>query len=81
LTVTVNSPGNVRFLLSGKRIVGCLSRPTTGSYPNYTATCQWKPPVMGYQNLTAELTPSDVTFSRSTSAVGTFWVYKRTTLR
>jgi len=81
LTVTVNSPGTVRFFLSGKRIAGCLSRPTSGNYPNYTATCQWRPPVMGYQNLTAELTPSDPSFSRSTSAVGTFWVYKRATLR
>ena len=81
LTVTVNSPGTVRFLLSGKRVAGCLSRPTSGNYPNYTATCQWKPPVMGFQNLTAELTPSDPSFSRSTSAVGTFWVYKRATLR
>ena len=81
LTVTVNSPGSVRFFLSGKRIAGCLARPTSGSYPNYTATCQWKPPVTGFQNLTAELTPSDITFTRSTSAVGTFWVYKRTTLR
>jgi hypothetical protein len=81
LTVTVNSPGTVRFFLSGKRIAGCLARPTSGTYPNFTATCQWKPPVMGYQNLTAELTPSDPSFSRSTSAVGTFWVYKRTTLR
>ena len=81
VTVTVNSPGTVRFFLSGKRIAGCLSRPTSGNYPNYTATCQWKPPVMGFQNLTAELTPSDPSFSRSTSAVGTFWVYKRTTLR
>jgi hypothetical protein len=81
VTVTVNAPGTVRFFLSGKKIPGCLSRPTTGSYPNYTATCQWKPPVMGYQNLTAELTPSDTSFSRSTSSVGTFWVYKRTTRR
>lgn len=81
LTVTVNSPGTVRFFLSGKRIAGCLARPTSGTYPNYTATCQWKPPVMGFQNLTAELSPSDPSFSRSTSAVGTFWVYKRTTLR
>lgn len=81
LTVTVNSPGTVRFFLAGKRIAGCLSRPTSGNYPNYTATCQWKPPVMGFQNLTAELTPSDPSFSRSTSAVGTFWVYKRATLR
>jgi hypothetical protein len=81
LTVTVNSPGSVRFFLSGKRIAGCLARPTSGTYPNYTATCQWKPPVTGFQNLTAELTPSDPSFSRSASAVGTFWVYKRTNLR
>jgi hypothetical protein len=81
ITVTVNAPGSVRFYLAGKRIPGCLARPTSGTYPNYTATCQWKPPVIGFQNLTAELTPSDNTFSRSTSAVGSFWVLRRTTTR
>lgn len=81
ITVTVNAPGSVRFLLSGKKIPGCLSRPTSGSYPNYTATCQWKPPVMGLQNLTAELTPSDNKFNRSTSTIGSFWVLKRSTRR
>jgi hypothetical protein len=81
ITVTVNAPGSVRFYLAGKRIPACLARPTSGTYPNYTATCQWKPPVIGFQNLTAELTPSDNTFSRSTSAVGTFWVLRRTTTR
>ena len=81
LTVTVNTPGKVRFYLSGKRIPGCLAKPTSGSYPNYTATCSWKPPVMGLQKLTAELTPSDNTFSTSTSAVGSFWVLRRTGTR
>jgi serralysin len=81
LTVTVNAPGRVRFFLSGKKIPGCLYQATSGTYPNYTATCQWKPPVMGYQNLTAQLTPSDSSFSSSTSSVGRFWVYKRTTRR
>jgi hypothetical protein len=81
ITVTVNAPGSVRFFLAGKRIPGCLSRPTSGSYPNYTATCQWKPPVTAQQTLTAELTPSDTSFSRSISAVGSFWVLKRTTRR
>jgi uncharacterized repeat protein (TIGR02543 family) len=81
ITVTVNAPGSVRFYLAGKRIPTCLARPTSGSYPNYTATCAWKPPVIGFQNLTAELTPSDNTFSRSTSAVGSFWVLRRTTIR
>lgn len=81
VTVTVNAPGTVRFFFAGKKIPGCLARPTTGSYPNYTATCQWKPPVTAQQTLTAELTPSDSSFSRSTSAVGTFWVLKRSTRR
>jgi hypothetical protein len=81
LTVTVNAPGTVRFFLSGKRIQGCLSRPTTGTYPNYIATCQWKPPVIGEQKITATLTPSDNTFSISSSTVGTYWVLKRTTTR
>ena len=81
LTVTVNAPGRVRFFLSGKKIPGCLYQATSGTYPNYTATCQWKPPVMGYQNLTAQLTPSDSSFSSSTSTIGRFWVYKRTTRR
>jgi hypothetical protein len=81
ITVTVNAPGSVRFFFAGKKIPGCLARPTTGSYPNFTATCQWKPPVTAQQTLTAELTPSDPSFSRSTSAVGSFWVLKRSTRR
>ena len=81
ITVTVNAPGTVAFFLAGKRIPACLKRATSGTYPNYTATCSWKPPVIGFQNLTAELTPSDNTFSKSTSSVGTFWVLKRTTTR
>ena len=81
ITVTVNAPGSVRFFFAGKKIPGCLARPTTGSYPNFTATCQWKPPVTAQQTLTAELTPSDSSFSRSVSAVGSFWVLKRSTRR
>lgn len=81
LTVTVNTPGKVRFFMDGKRIAGCLSISTTGNYPNYTATCSWKPTVTARHNITAALTPSDNTFSASTSQVGTFWVLKRTTLR
>ena len=81
ITVTVNAPGSVRFLLKGKKIPACLARPTTGNYPNYPATCQWKPPVTALQTLTAELTPSDSSFARSTSAPSSFWVLKRSTRR
>ena len=81
ITVTVNAPGSVRFLLKGKKIPSCLARPTSGNYPNFTATCQWKPPVTALQTLTAVLTPSDNTFTSSTSAPSSFWVLKRSTRR
>ena len=81
LSVTVNSPGKVRFLMDGKRISGCLAISTSGSYPNYSASCSWKPTVTAQHRVSATLTPSDVTFSSSTSPVGSFWVLKRTTLR
>jgi hypothetical protein len=81
LTVTVNTPGKVRFFMDGKRIASCLAVSTTGSYPNYTASCSWKPTVTARHTVTATLTPTDNTFSASASQVGTFWVLKRTTLR
>ena len=81
LTVTVNTPGKVRFFMDGKRIANCLAVSTTGSYPTYTASCSWKPTVTARHSVTATLTPADNTFSASTSQVGTFWVLKRTTLR
>lgn len=81
LTVTVNAPGKVRFFMDGKRIANCLAVPTSGNYPNYTASCSWKPTVTARHSVVATLTPSDNTFSASTSQVGTFWVLKRTTLR
>jgi uncharacterized repeat protein (TIGR02543 family) len=81
LTVTVNTPGKVRFFMDGKRIASCLAVATTGSYPNYTASCSWKPTVTARHSVTATLTPTDNTFAASTSQAGTFWVLKRTTLR
>ena len=77
VTVTLNVAGKVRFFLGGKRISGCLARTTSGSYPNFTATCSWKPAVSGRQFLTATVTPTDNTFSGSTSARGEVFVLKR----
>jgi hypothetical protein len=77
ITVTLNAPGKVRFFLGGKRITNCLARSTTGSYPNYSATCSWKPPVTGRQSLTASVTPTDSFFTSSTSASTAVWVARR----
>jgi len=77
VTVTLNVAGKVRFFIGGKRISGCLARTTSGSYPNFSATCSWKPAVSGRQFLTATVTPTDNTFSGSTSARGEVFVLKR----
>jgi hypothetical protein len=78
LSVSVNAAGKVRFFIGGKRIANCLAVPTTGSGSTYTATCNWKPAVMGRQYLTATLTPTSNTFSSVTSPTQTVWVMKRT---
>ena len=77
VTVTLSVAGKVRFFVGGKRISGCLARTTSGSYPNFTATCSWKPAVTGRQFLTATVTPTDNTFSGSTSVRGEIFVLKR----
>ncbi len=81
ITVTINVAGKVRFFVGGKRISTCKDRTTSGTYPNNTATCSWRPAVTGRQILTATLTPTDSTFSASTSAPTTVQVVRRGTTR
>jgi hypothetical protein len=81
ITVTSSAAGKVRFFVGGKRISGCLAKSTSGSYPTNTATCAWKPPVTGRQILTAQITPTDNTFSASTSAGTEVRVLKRVASR
>jgi hypothetical protein len=81
ITVTINVSGKVRFFVGGKRISTCKDRVTSGTYPNNSATCLWKPPVTGKQILTATLTPTDNTFATSTSAATEVFVRKRSNSR
>ena len=81
ITVTSSAAGKVRFFLGGKRIAGCLAKSTSGSYPSFTATCNWKPPVTGRQILTAQITPIDNTFSAATSASTEVRVLRRAVSR
>lgn len=80
-TVTVNAAGKVRFFLNGKRIAGCLSVPTTGSYPTFTASCNWKPTFTGKQSISAQLTPTNSSFTTVSSTPTSVWVYRRSTTR
>jgi hypothetical protein len=81
ISVTINVAGKVRFFVGGKRISTCKDQTSSGSYPNNSATCIWKPSVTGRQFITATLTPSDNTFSSSTSERSEVFVLKRATLR
>lgn len=81
VSMTSNVAGRARFFVNGKRIPSCLSRPTSGSYPNFTVTCSWKPSVTGRQNVSASFTPTDNSFSATNSQTTTVWVNKRSTTR
>ena len=81
ISITSNVAGRARFFVNGKRIPSCLSRPTSGSYPNFTVTCVWKPPVTGRHNVSAIFTPTDNTFSTANSPASTIQVLRRGTFR
>jgi hypothetical protein len=81
ISITSNVAGKARFFVNGKRIPSCLSRSASGSYPNFTTTCSWKPPVTGRQNVSAIFTPTDASFSAANSPVATIQVLKRATTR
>ena len=81
LTVTVNAPGKVRFFFDNKRIANCLAVATSGSYPNYSATCAWKPGSVNRHAISATFTPSGGTFSNASAAPKEVFILKRTTTR
>jgi len=81
ISVAVNSSGSARFFLNGKRIPGCTNRPTTGSSPNFTVTCNWKPPVRGSQLVSATFTPTDSAYSGGTTPSANLLVVTRTNKR
>jgi hypothetical protein len=81
MTVTMTVPGRVRFFIGNKRIPQCLAVPTTGTTPEFTATCTWKPAVQGRQDVYAVLTPTEGAFSSASSGKTSIDVLKRTNSR
>ena len=84
LTITVTPagdgtsiPGRVTYLIAGKRIPGCLKRTYSGTG---NSTCVWKPTIQGFREITATFTPTNNSFSASTSKQS-FFILKRTTTR
>jgi hypothetical protein len=81
VTLTVGASGYVRFFVDGKRIPGCLKTATTGSSPNFTATCAWKPPVKGLHRIHAAFTSTDAGYLSATSPTASVQVLPRTSAR
>lgn len=81
LSVTAYVPGRVTFTVNGKRIAGCIGRATSGSSPNYSATCSWKPATTGRQELVATVSSSDNSFDSTRSAPLVVYAAKRTDKR
>lgn len=81
ITVAVSNPGKVRFYINGKRIPNCLARATSGSNPNVTASCSWKPSVHGRASITATLTPTNLALPAETSNPTIVQVLKRSNNR
>lgn len=81
ISVSVNGPGFVRFFISGKRIPGCLKVATSGTSPNFTASCTLKPSIKGTRTFNASFTPSDTTFLAANSPATTYLISNRTNQR
>lgn len=78
LTGTVDRASKVTFLASGKRIPGCVNRPTSETSP-FVVTCSWKPAVQGAVPITMKVTPT--TGTPTEVLLTTAGVTKRTTKR
>ena len=80
ITATVNTPGRLNFYTNGRLIPRCSNIVTTGSSPNYTAVCTWKPITHGAQNISTTFTPDNAGYS-SASKSASGQTTKRTTAR
>jgi len=81
ISMTIDAPSRVMFLVNGKRVSTCKARVTSGNYPNNVATCVWKPSVNGRAVITATITPTVANFSAIESAPLTVFVQRRSGLR
>jgi len=81
ISVTVSTPGKVRFFVAGKRVPNCLSMSTSGTYPNYSATCAWTPALSGNQLVRATVTPTNNAIGAVTSDNSPIYIFRRTNNR
>ena len=81
ISVTTDGPGKVDFYWNGKRIAGCFNISTTGTAPNFTGQCSWKPVTFAPSTVYARIRPTSSSYTASNSASITVRPIRRTTLR
>jgi hypothetical protein len=81
ITVSLSIAGKLNFLTNGKRIPGCYKKSSTGSLPNITGTCSWKPAVMGRNVITVQGVANDNSYASSTLTSPSINVLRRITRR
>lgn len=79
ITASSNLNGFYTFSTNGKRIAGCIKKPTTGSGP-FSVTCLWEPTFQGFQSVVAIFSNDQAGYTGS-QAKSTIFISKRTTLR
>ena len=69
ITVTTNIEGKFTFYANDKKIAGCINKSTTGSSPNFSSTCNWKPAVRATVRLYATFKPTRGAYTNANSAL------------
>ena len=74
ISATPNLSGKLTFRANNIIIPGCKNLVAIAYTPR---TCNYKPSIRGKVNLTVVLTPTDLTFSSSTTQIGTYFIGTR----
>jgi hypothetical protein len=77
ITAAVSVPARVTFRVRNYRIPGCISKLTSGTSPNITVTCSWRPSIRGSAAITATAVPTGAGISSTTATIASVLVGNR----
>jgi hypothetical protein len=81
ITAVVSASSRLTFFANGKRIAGCISRSTSGSGSTHTATCSWRPSVIGSMTISATAVPTGQGVANSAQMPSKISIVARSTRR
>ena len=77
ITAAVTVPARVTFRVRNFRIPGCMNKLTSGTSPNITVTCSWKPSIRGSASITATAVPTGAGISSTTATIASVSIGNR----